>query len=133
MKPRFTKRCPVAGKQINELTMATPLWLAAACRRRIISPSIVSASSGWSVQKPVANISGNTATSAFPAKAAIRSSAKRRLASLSAHTMGYCNSATRIQIAIKINNAAKLQKKINSRKLFTEYHIFFCLKMGKIG
>ena len=34
------------GEQMNELTMATPLWSAAACRRRIISPSIVSASSG---------------------------------------------------------------------------------------
>lgn len=85
-----------------------------------MSPSIVSASSGWSVQKPVANISGNTATSAFPAKAAIRSSAKRRLASLSAHAMGYCSSATRIKICYEINNAAKLQKKIKPSKLFTE-------------
>jgi hypothetical protein len=55
------------------------------------------------------------------------------LASLSAHAMGYCSSATRIKICYEINNAAKLQKKINSRKLFTEYHIFFCLKMEKIG
>ena len=111
MKPRFTKRCPMAGLQINELTMATPLWLAAACRRRMMSPSIVSASSGWSVQKPVANISGNTATSAFPAKAAIRSSAKRRLASLSAHAMGYCSSATRIKNAMKSITLQSYKKK----------------------
>lgn len=120
MKPRLTKRCPMSGLQINELTMAMLYVFANRCRVVIISSSMLSASSGWSVQKPVANISGNTATSAFPAKAAIRSSAKRRLASLSAHAMGYCSSATRIKNCYEINNAAKLQKKINPSKLFTE-------------
>lgn len=94
MNPLLTSRWPIVGWQINELTIATPVWSASFCNRQMISPSIVSANSGWSVQNPVANISGNTATSALLANAAIRSSAKRKFVSLSAHAIGYCSSAT---------------------------------------
>ena len=94
MNPRLTSRCPLAFWQMNELTIATPVWLASFCSRLMISPFISSASSGWSQQKPVANISGSSAMSAFPVSAAMCFSACCRFCSLSAHAMGYCNSAT---------------------------------------
>ena len=78
---------------MKEPTMAMWCVSAKCCNVCMVGPSIPSANSGWSVQNPVVNISGNNATSALPANAAIRSDVASKFACLSAHRIGYCNKA----------------------------------------